>query len=145
MKIGDKWWSSPTESHSGKMIFVSGRDGVDSLRESGEYSVRVDVEWHYDALPDGLPRNDDAELMGAATESLSRTFADCRVAVMTGIYTGDGERDWVFYVRNLKVFGALFNKALGELDAMPLIIEAKDDPAWEEYLHMRELTYIPDE
>ncbi len=145
MKIGDIWWSAPTESHSGKTVFVTGRDGVDPLRESGEYPVRVDVEWHYAALPDGMPEQRDAELMEAATEALKKIFADCRIAVMTGIYTGDGERNWVFYVRKLRMFGALCNKALCDLDAMPLLIEAEDDDTWEEYLHMRELTYIPDE
>lgn len=65
---------------------------------------------------------------------------------MTGIYTGDGERDWVFYTQNLNIFGRVFNRALEPLEQMPLLIEAESDPDWEEYREMREISYIaPDD
>ena len=47
---------------------------------------------------------------------------------MTGIYTGDGRRDWVFYTQNLNIFGRVFNRALEPLEQMPLLIEAESDP-----------------
>ncbi len=62
-----------------------------------------------------------------------------------GIYTGDGRRDWVFYTKNLKIFSLVFNKALESLPVMPLLIEAEEDAGWEEYLHLRSETYVPDE
>ncbi len=145
MKYTDKWWSYPAEGESGKTIIVTGRDLVDEYRDSGKYIYRIDVSWAYNALPDGMPEEEDAKLMEEATDALLEAFKKDRVAVITGIYTGDGKRDWVFYTKNLKIFSIVFNKALEELPTIPFVIEASEDAAWEEYTHMRSETYVPDE
>lgn len=145
MKYTDKWWSYPAEGESGKTVIVTGRDCVDDFRASGKYIYRIDVSWNYDALPDGMPQDDDARRMEEATDALAEAFKKDRVAVMTGIYTGDGRRDWVFYTKNLKIFSHVFNKALEPLPAMPIVIDAEEDSGWEEYRHMRDETYVPDE
>ncbi len=145
MKHTDKWWSYPAEAESGKTIIVTGRDSIDDFRNSGKYNYRIDVTWKYNALPDGMPEEDDASLMEEATDALLEGFKKDKVAVMTGIYTGDGMRDWVFYTKNLKIFSIVFNKALESLPTIPIVVEAEEDAGWEEYLHMREETYVPDE
>ena len=145
MKYTDKWWSYPAEGESGKTVIVTGRDCIDEYRESGKYNYRIDVTWNYNALPDGMPEEEDAALMEKATDALLESFKKDRVAVMTGIYTGDGKRDWVFYTKNLKIFSLVFNKALSELPTIPIVREAEEDKDWEEDLHVREETYVPDE
>jgi len=145
MKYTDKWWSYPAESESGRTVIVTGRDCIDEYRESGRYVYRINVSWNYDSLPDGMPADDDAGLMEEVTDALLNAFKKDRVAVVTGIYTGDGRRDWVMYTKNLKIFSIVFNKALEELPVVPVVIEAEEDAEWEEYLHMREETYVPDE
>lgn len=141
----DKWWSYPADGENGKTVIVSGHDGIDKFRENGKYIYRIDVSWRYNALSSGMPEDADAELMEQATDALQAAFTKDKVAVMTGIYTGDGRRDWVFYTKNLHIFSIVFNKALETLDAMPLEISASEDPGWEEYSEMREMTYVPDE
>lgn len=141
----DRWWTYPAEADNGKTVIVSGRDGVDKFRTGGKYNYRIDVTWRYSPLPSGMPEDADARLMEEATDALQSAFAKDKVAVMTGIYTGDGRRDWVFYTKNLKIFSVVFNKALAEIDSMPLEIEAEEDTGWSEYLNMRDMTYIPDE
>lgn len=141
----EKWWSYPAEGESGKTIIVTGHDGIDKFRESGKYIYRIDVSWKYNALPDGMPEEEDAKLMEEVTDALTDALKKDKVAVMTGIYTGDGSRDWVFYTKNLKIFSIVFNKALENLPTIPFLIEAEEDSAWEEYTHMREETYVPDE
>lgn len=145
MKYTDKWWTYPAEADSGKTVIVTGRDLIDEYRDNGKYIYRVDVSWIYNALPDGMPEDDDAKLMEQATDALLDAFKKDRIAVMTGIYTGDGRRDWVFYTRNLRIFSFVFNKALEELPTIPIVIEAEEDADWTEYTSMREETYIPDE
>lgn len=141
----ERYWSFPAESESGKTIIVTGRDDVDKFRDSGKYIYRIDVNWKYNALPDGMPEDEDAKLMEEVTDALTDALKKDKVAVLTGIYTGDGSRDWVFYTKNLKIFSIVFNKALEELPTIPLVIEAEEDSDWEEYTHMREETYVPDE
>lgn len=143
MKIPDRWWTAPAQAESGRTVIVTGRDRLDPIRDKGTYSSRIEITWKYDAKPDGMPSDEDAELMGEATDAMKAAFDADPVAVMTGIYTGDGERDWIFYTRNLRVFGFVLNKALSELPTIPIVIEAYSDPEWEEYDNMREQSYIP--
>ncbi len=145
MKFPDKWWTYPAESESGRTILATGRDCLDKVIASGKYRYRLDVSWDYEAQADGMPSDTDARLMEQATDSLLKSFDKSKSAILTGIYTGDGRRDWIFYCLNLKVFSYVFNEALAALPELPLKIEATEDEDWSEYKELRERTYVPDE
>lgn len=139
----NRWWTYPAESDNGKTIIVTGRDGMEDVIKSGKYKYRIDVYWNYNSLPDGMPDDEDARMLEQVTDALQEKFKKDKVAYMTGIYTGDGRRDWVFYTKNLNIFSTVFNSALEQLPTLPIVIEAESDPDWEEYLNMREISYIP--
>lgn len=141
----DKFWTYPAETESGRRLIITGRDGIDKPRLSGKYPFRLTVSWDYEALPDGMPADADARLMEQATDLLLEETRRDPAAILTGIYTGDGRRDWIFYTRSLFIFQKILNRALESLPVLPLAIDAADDPEWEEYLDMRAQTYIPDE
>lgn len=138
--MDENWWTTPTEAENGNRIIVTGRDDVDKFRSSGKYIYRVEVIWRYEG--GGMPPSADAELMQEATEAMQQAFHRDKVGVMTGIYTGDGQRDWIFYTKSLPVFNTVLNRALQELPALPIVIEAYADPDWEEYSEMRDATFI---
>lgn len=139
------FWTYPANTESGNTIIITGRDGIDKFRESGKYPFRLTVSWDYEAGPDGMPADHDAELMGQATDAMINETLKDPAAILTGIYTGDGRRDWIFYTRSLHIFRNILNRALANLPLLPLEISAEEDPEWEEYLDMRNNTYIPDE
>lgn len=136
-----RYWTYPAEAENGATILVTGRDDVDKYRSSGKYNFRVEVHWRY--APEGMPTDDQARLMGDATDALQAALDKNKGAVLTGIYTGDGSRDWIFYTKGLEMFGKIFNRALEGLPQMPLQMEAYQDPDWEEYGEMRLATYVP--
>lgn len=144
MKISDEWWTSPTDSENGRLIMVTGRRDMEHIISSGKYTDRVEVTWKYDGDNNGMPDIETSKLMEAVTDSLLKTFKKDPVAIMTGIYTGDDERNWVFYVKNMNIFGHRFNQALQEFDLLPIELYAEKDPEWGEYLEMKELSYIDD-
>ena len=141
----DKWWTYPAESEDGQTILITGRDEIVKWQKPGKFPIRVTVSWDYTPKPDGMPSDADADLMEPATDALLDEFRKDKAAVMTGIYTGAGRRDWVFYTHSLNIFGKVFNRALAPLPELPLKFEATEDPDWEEYRDMREATYVPDE
>ena len=145
MRNSDKWWTYPAEGEKGQTVIVTGRDDIDHFRENGKYIYRIDVSWNYNALSNGLPEDQDAKIMEQVTDLLLAAFKKDQVAVMTGIYTGEGRRDWVFYSKNLPLFNKVFNRALQDLPTIPFLIEAEEDKDWDEYLQMREETYVPEE
>ncbi len=130
MESSEEWWTAPVEADNGNRVMVTVRDDVDKYRLSGKYTFRIEVTWRYGT---GFPDDHDATLMEQATDRLTETFRRDKIAVMTGIYTGDGQRDWIFYTKNLHTFGLALNRALADMEQLPLLIEAYEDPEWEEY------------
>ena len=101
MKIGSEWWTSPTESENGRLIIVTGRGGIDEVRNSGKYNIRVEVTWKYPGDATGMPDYPTSKVMEAVQDAMTKAFDKDPVAVLTGIYTGDDERNWIFYTLSL--------------------------------------------
>lgn len=141
----ERWWTSPAEGEKGGDVIVTGRDYMEKPMESGKYNYRVEVSWDYTPTPNGMPDDEEAELMEQATDALQTALRNDKAAYMTAIVTGENRRDWVFYTKNLAIFGKILNGALRDLPQMPLAIEAYEDPEWENYRTMREATYIPED
>lgn len=134
-----QWWTAPTENEEGtRTIMVTGRKDVEKFRTNPRYSIRVEVTWRYDPKSDGMPSDKDAEMMEKVQDSLETMFRKDPVAVMTGIFTGDGERNWIFYTTSVHIFGRKFNEALAPFPLLPITIYTENDPGWEEYDEMSE-------
>ena len=76
-------------------------------------------------------------------EALATEFKKDPVAILTGIYTGAGERNWVFYTRSVNIFGRKINEILAPFELLPITLYAEKDPEWNEYREMS-LTEISD-
>lgn len=136
------WWTAPTESESGRLIMVTGRRDVDTFRRNPKFNIRVEVKWRYESDSTGMPDRVTSTLMEEVQDTLHEAFAKDPVAVLTGIYTGDGERDWVFYTLSTHIFGRKLNEALARFDLLPITLYAENDPDWAEYAEMRDATEI---
>lgn len=136
LKISNEWWTAPTEAQNGNTILVTGRRNLDEVKATGKFIYRIEVTWTYEPDAKGMPSYKTSLLMEQVREALETCFSKDPVAVNTGIYTGDGERNWVFYTRSLHIFQRKFNEALAQFEALPLSFYAEEDPAWEEYAEL---------
>jgi hypothetical protein len=134
--ISNDWWTAPAEGDNGNLILVTGRRAMGNVIATGLYRYRVEVTWPYDGDPKGLPTYTDSKVMEDVTDALNACFDSDPIAVMTGIYTGDGQRNWVFYTRSLHIFQRKFNEVLAPFPTLPLEFEADEDPDWLEYREM---------
>ena len=142
MKIGSEWWTSPTESENGRLIIVTGRGGIDEVRNSGKDNIRVEVTWKYPGDATGMPDYPTSKVMEAVQDAMTKAFDKDPVAVLTGIYTGDDERNWIFYTRSIHIFEKKINEALADFDLLPINIYTENDPDWQEYDEMREASEL---
>ncbi len=134
------WWTAPAESpDNGSLIMVTGRRDVGYFRNNPRYSIRNEVTWPYRGDSSGMPSVADSSLMEQVQESLNAVFDKDPIAVLTGIYTGDGQRNWIFYTLSTHIFQKKINEALEEYPLLPLEISSYNDPGWEEYDEMSEL------
>jgi hypothetical protein len=142
LKIGNEWWTSPTESETGALIMVTGRQGVEPVIATEKYNDRIEITWKYTPDKNGMPDFKTSSLMEQVTDALNNAFAKDSAAVMTGIYTGDGERNWVFYTLNPKKFQYMLNDALKDFELLPITLYAEKDPEWNEYREMKDLSEV---
>lgn len=138
MSAQEQWWTAPAESEDGKLIMVTGRVDIDKFRQNPRYSIMVEVSWPYEGDASGMPDTPTSELMQEVQDRLQAAFTKDPVAVLTGIFTGDGRRDWVFYTTSTHIFGRKLNEALADLPQLPLSISTLNDPSWAAYDEMAE-------
>lgn len=135
--ISDDWWTAPSEDSEGNTVMVTGRSGIDNVIASGRYRFRIEMTWLYEPDNGGMPNYHTSRTMEQVTDALQAALKRDPVAVMTGIYTGAGERNWVFYAATLKSFQSMLNTALSAIpEQLPLTFHAEEDPQWEEYREM---------
>lgn len=142
MASNDDWWTSPTEADNGSLIMVTGRRNVEKFRKNPKFSIRVEIAWPYSGEANGMPDVETSKLMSDVHDAFLDVFDKDPVAIITGIYTGDNRRDWVFYTLSTHIFQKKINEALASFPLLPLEIYCENDPDWAEYSEMRELSEI---
>lgn len=136
LKIPNEWWTAPAESEDGQLIMVTGRSGLEQVKATGVFVYRIEVNWAYKPDDKGMPDYATSRLMEQVTDAFEAEFSKDPVAVNTGIYTGAGERNWVFYCRSLHIFQRKINTILAPFETLPLTFHAEEDPEWAEYAEM---------
>lgn len=135
------WWTVPTESDNdtAEIIFVTGRRDIDKFRSNPKFNIRVDVTFPYNGIHSGMPDEHTSETLKDVTDRLVEIFRRDPVAVLTGIYTGGNQRNWIFYTLSINIFNRKFNEALADLPELPITMCAESDPDWQEYKEMRSI------
>lgn len=131
-----EWWTAPAEAEDGNLVMVTGRKDVDRFRSNPRFSIRIELTWSYQGDASGMPDEATSHMLAEVTSRLAREFDRDPVAVLTGIYTGDGRRDWVFYGVSTHIFGRKLNELLADLPQLPLTVYCENDPDWAEYDEM---------
>lgn len=72
-----------------------------------------------------MPCESDARVMEPVQDALQKAMEKDKLAILTGVYTGDNERTWIFYTRNVPAFGEMLNKALSSFEKLPIVIIQK--------------------
>lgn len=140
MQLTDKWFTAISENEDGSYTFISGRTDIDNFINSGKMKDRVEVTWHYEKDEKGAPGNDkEAAIMEAVQDRLQQAMEKDKLAILTGVYTGQGKREMIFITRNVPAFGNRLNETLADLPQLPIEIYAEQDPDNEEYKSLQEI------
>ena len=139
MRLSNEWFTALSEDEAGHLVTVSGRDELTEFIQSGKFKERGEITWKYEREDTGMPCEELAEKMETVQETLQKAMEKDKLAIQTGVYTGGGERVWVYYTRTVRVFGERLNEALASFELLPISIYTEVDPEWEEYLDMYEI------
>lgn len=139
MRLSDVWFTALSENESGQLVSVYGRDELNEFMECGKLKERVEITWKYEGDEKGLPSDALSEQMESVETALRKAIEKDKLGILTSVYTGGGEKIWVFYTRTVRVFGERLNEALASFDLLPISIYTELDPDWEEYKDMYEM------
>lgn len=140
MVLTDNWFTALSENEDGTYTFISGRTGIEEFIKSRKLRERLEVVWTYNADGKGLPADDkEAQLMEEVGDLLRKVMEKDKLAIVTGIYTGQGKREINFICRSIGAFGDRLNDALSKYPQLPIVVNAYDDPDNEEYRELLEL------
>jgi len=132
------WWTAPAQSESNRLIMVTGRKDIEKFRKNPRFNIRVEVTWRYAGDQSGMPDASTSQLMEETQDAIESVLKKDPVAVLTGIFTGDDERNWIFYTLSTNIFGKKINEALAGLPLLPIEIYCENDPEWSAYDEMSE-------
>lgn len=139
MKLSNVWFTALSENEEGQMVTVVGREELTEFIQTGKLKERVEITWKYEGDSKGMPSDELAERMETVQETLRKAMEKDKLSILTAVYTGGGEKIWVFYTRTVRVFGERLNEALASFELLPISIYTELDPEWEEYLDMYEM------
>ena len=139
MRLSNEWFTALSENETGQLVTVSGRDELTEFVQSGKFKERVEITWKYEGDEKGMPSESLAEQMEEVQETLRKAMEKDKLSILTGVYTGGGEKIWIFCTRTVRVFGERLNEALASFDLLPISIYTEVDTAWEEYLDMYDM------
>ena len=140
MKLSDNWFTAISENENGQMVFVYGRDDLNEFVESGKFKERVEITWKYEGDEKGMPSEAVAAQMEEAEAVLRKAMEKDKLSILSSVYTGGGEKIWVYYTRTVRVFGERLNEAYSVFtEQLPISIYTEVDPGWEEYKDMYEM------
>ena len=97
------------------------------MRLSNKFKERVEITWKYEGDEKGMPIDVLAEQMENVQETLRKAMEKDKLSILTAVYTGAGEKIWVFYTRTVRVFGERLNEALAPFDLLPISIYTEVD------------------
>ena len=138
MILKDNWFSAAAESDNGAPIFINGRMDLEAFKNSGKFNERVEIYWNYKKGFNEMPHDDEGKLMEEVLETLKKAMEKDKLAILTGVYTGNGERTLVFYTRTARVFGERLNETLAPFELLPIELYVEKDREWNEYNEMLE-------
>ena len=135
MQISNEWFASAEETNMG-LVVVRGRMGMDAVRQSDRYPVRVEVQWQIVGDDKGMPTDIEAEVIERMMNIVCDALERSETAVMTAIYTGAQQVRYQFYASSVDAFSAAIEPLLQRFGNLPIKIGAAPDGAWREYTTM---------
>ena len=139
MRLSNEWFTALSEDETGHLVTVNGRDNLMEFVNSGKFKERVEITWKYEGDDKGMPSEALAEKMETVQETLRKAMEKDKLAILTEVCTGAGEKLWIYYTRTTRVFGERLNDVLMPFELLPITIYTEVDPDWEEYLDMYEM------
>ena len=135
MQISNEWLAYADDTDMGAVV-VRGRMHLDSVRLSGKYATRVEMQWQLTGDDKGMPTDTEGEVIERVMNIVCDAVERSNVALLTAIHTGAQQVRYVFYAVGVDAFSQAVEPLLQRLGRLPLRIGATTDAEWSDYVSM---------
>ncbi len=135
MQLSNEWMAYADNTDMG-VVVVRGRLHMDAVRLSGNYTIRVEMQWLFRGDDKGTPTDVESEVIERVMNIVCDAVERSNVAVLTAIHTGAGQVRYVFYATSVDAFSQSVQPLLQRLGNLPLRIAAVVDENWSDYTGM---------
>jgi Family of unknown function (DUF695) len=131
-------WATATSKHetNGRMIVFRFAKDFRAGFDKGSLPDRVSLVWRYTSNS-GLPLVEERQAMDRMEDLLEAAIDKAGRAVLALVTTGEGVREWVYYVESERQFITLLNHALAASAHFPIEIQTARDAQWARYERFR--------
>ncbi len=135
MQLSNVWMAYADDTDMG-MVVVRGRMHMDAVRLSGDFNIRVEMQWLIQGDDKGAPTDVESEVIERVMSIVCDAVERGNVAVLTAIHTGARQVRYIFYATSIDAFSQSVQPLLQRLGNLPLHIAAVVDENWSDYTSM---------
>lgn len=135
MQLSNEWFIATYDTDMGD-IAVRGRLHLDTMRLSGAYSMRIEMQWDIKGDDKGMPTETEGEVIDSIMHIITEALERSNTAILTAIHTGARMVRYVFYATSADNFSHTIQPLLQRLGNLPIRIGAETDRQWDEYTSM---------
>lgn len=126
------WFTAQGEEDNKPLIF-RGREHIPADVTESDYPFLLSIYWPYDAVNEsGMPDEETEEAHVDFEDALNKLDSP-NLGFLMLIVTGNGRKEWHWYVVNDEVWMNRFNELLADYPVFPIQIEADNEPDWALY------------
>ncbi|MEK9713060.1 MAG: DUF695 domain-containing protein [Thalassolituus sp.] len=133
-------WVRAGGSLQEKPISIQFREDWGLAKDSGLYSICVQIAWHASSRDEstGYPATEEQARIVAFTEQLQARLEPEEDSVVVMMITHDGINQWIIYSRDLDQLKAGLETIPTDSGLYPIEIVADEDPAWNTFIQVHE-------
>ncbi|WP_146400765.1 DUF695 domain-containing protein [Pseudobythopirellula maris] len=131
--LKDDQWAVAEIQHTSGPGLIRFRQPVLAPRDCRSHPHRLSITWAYAEEGSGqqLPDNEVGQEMGRFEDHLTAAVEADAHAVLTGVLTFDGARQWVFYTRDVSEFADRLSRIPDyHGEPYPIELETDYDATW---------------
>ena len=130
----DSSWSMAEGWDEGKPVIIRFRESVPSGVKKFDYPHLVVIRMEYEPFDSiGMPTPETYQTLVDVEEAFSLAIEENMNAYMMVSFLGNGVREWQVYTKDKAVLQATFNRALEDIESLPIGLFSELDPAWSAY------------
>ncbi|MDR2011910.1 MAG: DUF695 domain-containing protein [Rhodanobacter sp.] len=124
-----QWWGGETQE-DGKPVTLRALTSLPDEDTRVKHTWSVVIIWTYAAQDDGKPTPEDAKKMSMFEEAVQKQLEGDGSAIKAIIRTGNGTRQWTYYVTDLGRAQGVLSKEMNEFKGEKIDLRFRPDSAW---------------